>query len=83
MDHVAGGDCPGDAELVGEGFDDAQIRLVRNERGEILRADSRQFAGPACQLRCLCDGPAVDGEALLLQVQGRLFYSDCLCEGRY
>ena len=50
LDDVAGdADASGSAELAGDRVDDAQVRLVRDERGQLARRDARPAAGLAAR----------------------------------
>ena len=66
----------GGAEPLGDRVDDAQIGLVRNERGQLLGLDP----GPPARLeghrRHLRGGPAIDRLALLAEEVGRLVDGD-------
>ena len=78
VDDVAGDDRRWAApSCVASGVDDAQVGLVRDERGEVARARRRRGGRPrGATGRHRRGGPAVDGLALLAEEAGLLVDGD-------
>src|SRR2546423_2527748 len=69
LDDVLGDHLVGDPQLAGQRFDDAQVGLVRHERGQVPGRDAGRGAGPLGQLRQRGGRPPEDRLTTLLDVR--------------